>query len=148
MLDKRETMRAYKARLRTLPAQTFYDWFDDRWISSFDIRSTITTGQPVSARFRKHYAIQAFLIACEKGARPKGVTTEHKHKGQFVCPVRQSIQFHDIRYIGRYSHFSGHKLKREENPFALQPQDKRYCKVEDRSACLVYNLRSSIQSST
>lgn len=150
MLDKRQTMRAYKTRLRSLPIETIRSWFDGKWVSSFAIRSTIPTGRSIGSRLKKHYPVQAFLVAIERGAKPLGITTEHKHNNQYICSVRQVIPDHKIRYIGKYSHFSGHTLKREDNPFALQPEDKRYADPEERPVCLAYNLRrsSSMQSST
>jgi hypothetical protein len=150
MLDKRRTMKVFKQRLRDLDARLFKRWFDEKWVSSFDLRSTIPYGQPIGPRIRKHYSAQAYLIAVEKGAKPLGITTEHTHGGNYICSVRRAITDDNIRYIGKYSHFSGHKLKREDNPFALQPADKRYGKKDDRHVVLVYNLRSvsSLQSST
>jgi len=142
-------MKAFKARLRSLDAQVFREWFDGKWVSSFDLRSTIPYGNPIGSRIRKHHSVQAYLVAIEKGAKPLGITTEHTHNGQYVCTVRQTIPKNQIRYIGKYSHFSGHTLRREDNPFALQPEDKVYGKPEDRPiTTLSYNLRSgsSLQS--
>jgi len=143
-------MKAFKARLRQLDAEVFHTWFTGKWVSSFDIRSTIPYGQTIGSRIRKHYPVQAYLIAIEKGAKPLGITTEHTHSGQYICRVRQALKKEDVCYIGKYSHFSGHRLKREDNPFALQPEDKRYTSKDDRPAVLMYNLRSgsSLQSST
>ena len=142
-------MKAFRARLRNLDAQIFHDWFDGKWISSFDLRSTIPFGKAVGARIRKHYSVQAYLIAIEKGAKPLGITTEHTHGGEYVCATRRLILNEKIRYIGKYSHFSGHKLRIEDNPFALQAKDKRFAKPDERPVVLAYNLRSgsSLQSS-
>lgn len=150
MLDKHHTMKVFKQRLRGLDTHLFKQWFDGKWISSFDLRSTIPYGHPIGSRIRKHYSVQAYLVAVEKGAKPLGITTEHTHGGEYICSVRRDISDDRIRYIGKYSHFSGHKLKREDNPFALQPEDKRYGKKDDRPVMLAYNLRngSSLQSST
>ena len=149
-LDKRATMKAYKARVQAVPTETVRAWFDGKWMSSFAIRCTISAGRPVSTRFRKQYPVQAYLIALEKGATPLGLTTEHKISGRYVCQTRRTLDPGDVRYIGKYSHFSGHLLRRQDNPFALQPEDKRYIEQDDRPVCLAYNLRrsSSMCSST
>ena len=147
-IDKRRTMRAFKKRLRSLDKSLFSKWFDGKWISSFDIRSTIMVSKQINARMRKHYSVQAYLIALEKGASPLGITTEHTHNGKYVCVTRQSIDANTIQYIGKYSHFSGHTLRRQDNPFTLQPEDKRYGNPDERPVCLAYNLRRSLSIST
>lgn len=131
VLDKKRTMGKYRARLRALPASTFREWFEGKWVSSFAIRSSLTIDQPIPSNFKKQYPVQAYLIALEKGIKPLGITTEHKRHGEFICSTRKSISQDQIAYIGRYSHFSGHLLRQEDNPFALKKSDKVYCESRE-----------------
>mgnify|MGYP000206095228 CR=1 FL=1 len=143
MLDQQQTMQRYKTRLRNLPLNLFQTWFEGKWISSFAIRSTVTAGHFVGDRMKKQYPVQAYLIALERGVHPLGLTTEHTQNNQFICAIRQLIPNDQICYIGKYSHFSGHTLKRKENPFALQPVDKCYHDPATRPICIPYNLRQN-----
>lgn len=136
-------MKAYKARLRRMDARTFHEWFDGKWISCFDIFSTIPVGKVVGARIRKYYPVQAYLIALEKGAKPCGITNEHTSDGEYQCEQRRKIKPCNIQYIGKFSKFTGHELRRQDNPFALQPEDRRYAKRNQRPILIAYNLRNS-----
>ena len=148
VLDKKKTMAAYKARLRKLPTSLFKKWFDQKWISSLVLQKTIPAGRTIPNGFKKFYPVQAYLVAIEKGAKPLGLTTDRTRNGVYLCDARKTIQNEKVQYIGKYSYFTGHTLRKKDNPFALQTEDRRTAKPGTRDVCLHYNFRSSSQNST
>ena len=120
-LDIRATRERYAARIAALPRETFTP-LSGAWLSTFEVYSTATEvdeGSPLDC-----FGAVVLRHARSMGIDVKGITSERKSKGQYICQTLDGRERDQERtvYCGKYSYFSGH----EKSPFSPTKDDNVY----------------------
>ena len=120
-LNIEETLARYRTRVTALPREEFLE-LEGSYLSSFDVFSTFAEAPPSSVQ---SHAFVLMQVAREKGVEIRGVTSERKRAGQYIC---QQLLGEDTRenarcvYTGKYSYFTGHV----QSKWAIRPSDRVY----------------------
>jgi len=126
-LNVAETLEKYKDRIETLPVQEFEE-LNGCYLSTFDVFSTVAD---VSSSIKSH-AIVLMQVARGKNIDIKGVTSERKSRGEYICfelldgDTRATAQ---CTYVGKYNYFTSH----EQSKWAIRPADRVFVIPSPRS---------------
>ena len=120
-----DTYTLYERRLRKLDAVHF-EPLRGAYLSTFDVYSTVPWAGDdlqVGQGMQQSAAFVLARVAWEKGVRVKGVTSERKRGGTYMCnEMPGGIMREDatIVWVGNYNFFTSH----EKSPWSVQPCDK------------------------
>ena len=120
-----ETFALYERRLRKLDAIHF-EPLRGTYLSTFDVYSTVSVvdgGLQVGQGMQQCAAFVLARVAHEKGVFVKGVTSERKRNGIYICnEMPDGTRRADCRvvWVGNYNFFTKHR----KSPWSVLPCDK------------------------
>lgn len=104
-----ETRKKYKKRIMEFQDEV-WNTLHDAYIGTFEVYSTVE-----NIAVDSHMDCFAGVIlrtAREKGIDVKGITSERKSNGEFICPTLlngEERSEENVVYVGKYSYFSNHQ---------------------------------------
>ena len=108
-VDWSRTYQKYKERMTALPDEEFRP-LDGAYLGTFELYSVVQNVEPGTDM--DCFAAVLLRVAREKGFSPKGLASERKSKGQYICSnLLESDTRENSRvvYVGKFSYFSGHQ---------------------------------------
>ena len=107
ILDKEQSFEKYKQRMEL--KEDSFSIFEGGYLSTFEVYSTVMD-------IEEHSDMDCFAgvllrLLRSKGIHVKGVTSERKQRGEYICSTLLDGESRDsalIIYVGKYSYFSGH----------------------------------------
>ena len=117
-----ETRKKYKERISQF-SSTLWNSLTNAYIGTFELYSTVEDIEVDS--HMDCFAGVILRTAREKGIMVKGVTSERKSNGAFICPLLLNDEDRDsqtVVYVGKYSYFSNHA----KSPWAPTSADYAY----------------------
>lgn len=140
-VDMEKTLTNYMKRIKGLPHSSFND-LEGCWLSTFDIFSTIHADDLSSVSmfiFQNVPAVHLMLWCKQLGVHVRGVTSERKQSGRYICKERANPQ-NRVVFVGKYSYFSGSELAKQTSEFALKKSDYVYKPVCPSTDTFVYYI--------
>lgn len=140
-IDREATLQMYMKRIKNLP-RTAFDELENRWLSTFDIFSSIYKCDLSSVSlfiFQNVSAVHLMSYCTQLGVNVCGVTSERKHNGQYICRERADPE-NDVVFVGKFSYFSGSDLAKQTSEFALKRSDFVYKPVCPSTDTFVYYI--------
>ncbi|MDC0366974.1 hypothetical protein OAM67_00955 [bacterium] len=129
-LNREKTIEKYMARMRKKGAEdkSFFEPLRGAYLSTYNIFSTIHEPFMECSRFMffNVFAIHLLLYVRSLGIPVKGVTSERKEKGKYICPERANKK-HKIIYVGKYNYFS----QTTASPYAPTRSDQVFYAPDD-----------------
>ena len=117
-----ETRKKYKQRISQF-SSTLWNSLSNAYIGTFELYSTVEDIEEDS--HMDCFAGVILRTAREKGIMVKGVTSERKSNGAFICPLLLNDEDRNsqtVVYVGKYSYFSNH----DKSPWAPTSADYVY----------------------
>lgn len=124
-IDKGQSFSNYRKRMEEM-AGSFSD-FEGAYLSTFEVYSTvdeIDEGSELDC-----FAGVLLRLVRQHGVHVKGVTSERKHRGEYICSTLLNGETREdasIIYVGKYSYFSNH----ERSQWAPNASDYVYLATE------------------
>ena len=108
ILDRERSFEKYRQRMEM--KEDDFSVFENSYLSTFEVYSTVEN-------IEEHSDMDCFAgvllrLLRSKGIRVKGVTSERKQQGEYICSTLLDGESRNdalIIYVGKYSYFSGHE---------------------------------------
>ena len=104
-----ETSKKYKERILKFQDDV-WNALEDAYIGTFEVYSTVEDIAEDS--HMDCFAGVILRTAREKGINVKGITSERKSNGEYICPTLlngEARSEQKVVYVGKYSYFSNHE---------------------------------------
>ena len=121
-------MVVYRRRMLEMPLEELQA-LEGAWLSTFHVYSTVAAdpdGQIVVPQSMTLAAPFVLATVChERGVRVRGVTSERKRRGEYICATLPDGPRAACRvvYVDGYNYFTGHHLP---SPFSVTAADRVY----------------------
>jgi hypothetical protein len=136
-LDMAATVAAYVKRMEAAADKDpqFFEPLRDKYLTTYELYSTVVDPQHVSAGLRATvHALQLMALVRARGIPVRGVTSERRKNGTFICSERSKFPDACV-YVGRYNYFGGQMAT---SPYAVRrcdyvrkaPNPEAVCKNE------------------
>ncbi len=122
-LNMEATVAKYAARMRALPTSHF-EPLRDGYLSTFDVWGTFDT-EGTATQNTTSSAFELANICIEKGVHVRGITSERKAGGEYICTyllngdVRHEC---NVQYVGMFNYFT----QSPATPWSIIREDKVY----------------------
>jgi len=106
--DWPSTREKYTRRIDAFPPEIWTS-LNGAFLGTFEVYSTVEAIDQDS--HMDCFAGIILRLARQKGYTPRGVTSERKSNGEFICSTLNGIKREDVSivYVGKYSYFSQHE---------------------------------------
>ena len=115
-MDRTASHANYERRMRALEDE--FGVFEGAWMTTVELYSTVDNIEEGSEM--DCFAGVLLRLVRSKGIACKGITSERKLRGEYICQNLLGEQRENERlvYIGKYSYFSGHHARSIFSPIA------------------------------
>ena len=131
-LNKKQSLRAFEARMHSIPIDKFRADLEGRYLSSFDCYDTYKQGDPeIERRYDSFLDNPCFRLAyvCQaRDVKILGVTSSKIIRGHRLAALPKE-DLERITYVGPHNPFHNYKA----SEYSLRPEDKRYLSAHEKN---------------